>query len=211
MNPKVDEFILNASRWQLEIKALRAILLDFQLQEELKWRQPCYTFQGVNVAIIASFKSHCALSFLKGTLLQDANQLLVSPGENSQSVRYLSFTNVAEIRELEATLKSYVFEAIEIEKAGIKVVKIKSEDVNYCEELHVKLEEDSTFSQAFEALTPGRKRGYAIFFEAAKQAKTRESRIEQYRHRILMGKGINDCICGLSIRMPNCDGSHKFA
>ena len=211
MNPKVDEFILNASRWQLEIKALRAILLDFQLQEELKWRQPCYTFQGVNVAIIASFKSHCALSFLKGTLLQDANQLLVSPGENSQSVRYLSFTNVAEIRELEATLKSYVFEAIEIEKAGIKVVKIKSEDVSYFEELHVKLEEDSTFSQAFEALTPGRKRGYAIFFEAAKQAKTRKSRIEQYRHRILMGKGINDCICGLSIRMPNCDGSHKFA
>ena len=211
MNPKVDEFILNASRWQLEIKALRAILLDFQLQEELKWRQPCYTFQGVNVAIIASFKSHCALSFLKGTLLQDANQLLVSLGENSQSVRYLSFTKVAEIRELEATLKSYVFEAIEIEKAGIKVVKIKSEDVSYCEELHVKLEEDSTFSQAFEALTPGRKRGYAIFFEAAKQAKTRESRIEQYRHRILMGKGINDCICGLSIRMPNCDGSHKFA
>ena len=211
MNPKVDEFILNASRWQLEIKALRAILLDFQLQEELKWRQPCYTFQGVNVAIIASFKSHCALSFLKGTLLQDANQLLVSLGENSQSVRYLSFTKVAEIRELEATLKSYVFEAIEIEKAGIKVVKIKSEDVSYCEELHVKLEEDSTFSQAFEALTPGRKRGYAIFFEAAKQAKTRKSRIEQYRHRILMGKGINDCICGLSIRMPNCDGSHKFA
>jgi len=177
MNPKVDEFILNASRWQLEIKALRAILLDFQLQEELKWRQPCYTFQGVNLAIIASFKSHCALSFLKGTLLQDANQLLVSLGENSQSVRYLSFTNVAEIRELEATLKSYVFEAIEIEKAGIKVVKTKSEHVSYCEELHVKLEEDSTFSQAFEALTPGRKRGYALFFEAAKQAKTRESRI----------------------------------
>ena len=211
MNPKVDEFILNASRWQPEIKALRAILLDCQLQEELKWRQPCYTFQGVNLAIIASFKSHCALSFLKGTLLQDANQLLVSPGENSQSVRYLSFTNVAEIRELEATLKSYVFEAIEIEKAGIKVVKTKSEHVSYCEELHVKLEEDSTFSQAFEALTPGRKRGYALFFEAAKQAKTRESRIEQYRHRILMGKGINDCVCGLSKRMPNCDGSHKFA
>jgi len=211
MNPKVDEFILNASRWQPEIKALRAILLDCQLQEELKWRQPCYTFQGANLAIIASFKSHCALSFLKGTLLQDDNKLLVSPGENSQSVRYLSFTNVTEIRELEATLKSYVFEAIEIEKAGIKVVKTKSEHVSYCEELHVKLEEDSTFSQAFEALTPGRKRGYALFFEAAKQAKTRESRIEQYRHRILMGKGINDCTCGLSKRMPNCDGSHKFA
>ena len=211
MNPEVDNFMANTSRWQLEIKALRSILLDCQLQEELKWRQPCYTFQGVNLAIIASFKSHCALSFLKGTLLQDANQLLVSPGENSQSVRYLSFTNVAEIRELEATLKSYVFEAIEIEKAGIKVVKIKSEDVSYCEELHVKLEEDSTFSQAFEALTPGRKRGYTLFFEAAKQTKTRESRIEQYRHRILMGKGINDCVCGLSKRMPNCDGSHKFA
>ena len=136
MNPKVDEFILNASRWQPEIKALRTILLDCQLQEELKWRQPCYTFQGVNLAIIASFKSHCALSFLKGTLLQDANQLLVSPGENSQSVRYLTFNNAAEIRELEATIKSYVFEAMEIEKAGIKVVKTKSENVSYCEELY---------------------------------------------------------------------------
>jgi len=211
MNPEVDNFMANTSRWQLEIKALRSILLDCQLQEELKWRQPCYTFQGVNLAIIASFKSHCALSFLKGTLLQDADQLLVSPGENSQSVRYLTFNNAAEIRELEATIKSYVFEAMEIEKAGIKVVKTKSENVSYCEELHVKLAEDSIFRKAFEALTPGRKRGYAMFFEAAKQAKTRESRIEQYRHRILMGKGINDCVCGLSKRMPNCDGSHKFA
>jgi uncharacterized protein YdeI (YjbR/CyaY-like superfamily) len=136
MNPEVDNFMANTSRWQLEIKALRSILLDCQLQEELKWRQPCYTFQGVNLAIIASFKSHCALSFLKGTLLQDADQLLVSPGENSQSVRYLTFNNAAEIRELEATIKSYVFEAMEIEKAGIKVVKTKSENVSYCEELY---------------------------------------------------------------------------
>ena len=136
MNPEVDNFMANTSRWQLEIKALRSILLDCQLQEELKWRQPCYTFQGVNLAIIASFKSHCALSFLKGTLLQDADQLLVSHGENSQSVRYLTFNNAAEIRELEATIKSYVFEAMEIEKAGIKVVKTKSENVSYCEELY---------------------------------------------------------------------------
>ena len=136
MNPEVDNFMANTSRWQLEIKALRSILLDCQLQEELKWRQPCYTFQGVNLAIIVSFKSHCALSFLKGALLQDANPILVSPGENSQSFRYLTFNNAAEIRELEATIKSYVFEAMEIEKAGIKVVKTKSENVSYCEELY---------------------------------------------------------------------------
>lgn len=209
MNPKVDEFLRNATRWQKEMEALREIALESGLTEELKWKQPCYTFQGTNVLIISSFKENCVMSFLKGVLLADSAGILVSPGENSQSVRFAKFTNVKDIVANAATLKSYIYEAIEVEKAGVKVPKPLSENVEYCDELVQKLKDEPELNAAFEALTPGRKRAYNLFFSAAKQSATRISRIDGAKSRIFKGKGMNDCVCGLSKRMPNCDGSHK--
>lgn len=210
MNPKVDEYLNKLKKWQEELEILRAILIDCMLTEEFKWRVPCYTFNNKNVILLANFKDYCAISFLKGVLLKDTENLLISPGENSQSVKYLKFTNPQEIQKLTPIIKSYIYEAIEIEKAGLKVDLKKSTDFELVEELQEKLKENSKLNTAFNALTPGRKRAYNLFFSGAKQSKTRISRIEKYEERILNGKGINDCVCGLSKRMPNCDGSHKY-
>lgn len=209
MNPKVDDFLSNAQNWQEEMTALRAIVLTCGLTEELKWRQPCYSFNGKNILIISAFKDNCVLSFLKGELLNDTEGILVSPGENSQAVKFTKFTSVKNIIEQEAILKAYIFEAIEVEKAGLKPSSTKSKNLVFPEELIHKMQADQAFKNAFESLTPGRQRGYNMFFTAAKQAKTRQDRIAKYEQRILNGKGINDCVCGLSKRMPNCDGSHK--
>lgn len=211
MNPKVDTFIANAKKWQAELKVLRPILLEAGLTEELKWRQPCYSYKGTNLVIIGEMKNYCVFSFLKGVLLQDAEKILSKPGENSQSARILKFTSVKEIVELEVLIKAYIYEAIEAEKAGEKVVFSESNELHFPEELLAKFEKEPRFKQAFEALTPGRQRAYNLFYTGAKQAKTREDRIEKYVDRIMNGKGINDCICGLSKRMPGCDGSHKQA
>ena len=210
MNPKVDKFLENISQWQTELKKLRAIVLDCGLIEELKWKQPCYTANGNNVLILANFKDYCSVSFLKGVLLQDSDKLLVAPGENSQSVRLIKFTSVQEITKLEATIKAYIYEAIEIEKAGLKVDLKKNSDLELVEELQNKLKQQPQLKTAFEALTPGRQRGYNLYFSDAKQAKTREKRIEKYTPRILDGKGIHDCVCGLTKKPPSCDGSHKY-
>ena len=210
MNPKVDEYLDKLKNWQEELEMLRAILLNCMLTEEIKWRVPCYTINNKNVVILANFKDYCAISFLKGALLKDTENILVSPGENSQSVKYLKFTNTPEIQKLTPIIKTYVYEAIEVEKAGLKVDLKKSTDLDLVEELIDKMNENSAFQNAFNALTPGRKRAYNMFFSAAKQSKTRMARIEKYKERILNGKGIKDCVCGLSIRMPNCDGSHKY-
>lgn len=210
MNPKVDTFLNQADKWQEEMEELRTILLDCDLIEEWKWRSPCYTFKGSNVAVIGGFKTHCVLSFFKGALLHDADGILDKPGENSQAARVIRFTNLQEIREKEATLKAYIFEAIEVEKAGLSVDYKENETLVLPEELLIKFEELPVFKMAFEALTPGRQRGYNLFFSAGKQSKTRMSRIEKYVQRILDGKGINDCVCGLSSKMPSCDGSHKY-
>jgi uncharacterized protein YdeI (YjbR/CyaY-like superfamily) len=209
MNPKVDDFLRNAKNWQNEMTALRAIVLECGLTEELKWRQPCYSFNGKNVLIISAFKDNCVLSFLKGELLSDSEGILVSPGENSQSVKFAKFTSVKSILDLEPELKTYIFEALEVEKAGLKPSSAKSTNLVFPDELIQKMSKDSTFKAAFENLTPGRQRGYNLFFTAAKQSKTREDRIAKYEERILKGQGINDCVCGLSKRKPNCDGSHK--
>ena len=210
MNSKVDHFIRNAKQWQPEMELLRQLLLDCGLTEEFKWRTPCYCFKGNNVVLIASFKAFCALSFLKGSLLQDTNGMLVQPGENSQAVRFFKFTNVSEIKELKPILKNYIYEAIEVEKAGLKVAFKSNTEIELVEELKAILDENLALKTAFESLTPGRQRAYNLFFEAAKQSKTRVTRIEKYIPRILDGKGINDCVCGLSKKMPSCDGSHKF-
>lgn len=209
MNLKVDEFLEKSSKWQEELKQLRTIVLDCGLTEELKWGQPCYTFNNTNVLLLGGFKDYCFISFLKGVLLYDSESLLKKPGEHTQSGRIISFTEIQKITDLTQTLKAYIYEAIEVEKAGLKVAESKTELV-FPDELYKKFESDPAFKSAFEALTPGRQRAYNIYFSGAKQSKSRESRIENYVQRIFNGKGLNDCTCGLSKRMPNCDGSHKY-
>ncbi len=209
MNPKVEEYFANAKRWKNELLKLRSILLDCGLEEDYKWRNPCYTYRTNNIVIIGEFKDYCAFSFFKGVLLADTERLLHSPGENSQSVRMFRFTSLQEIVGLEATIKAYVYEALEVENAGLKVEKKDNTQLELIEELQQKMFKDEVFKVAFESLTPGRQRAYNMYFASAKQSKTRETRIESYTERILKGKGMLDCICGHSKRMPNCDGSHK--
>lgn len=210
MNSKVDDFINNAKKWQAEIEQLRLLLLDCGLTEEFKWRTPCYCFQGHNVVLIGCFKEYCALSFFKGTLLQDTHGILSKPGENSQAMRFFKFTNLAEIIEQKSIIKTYIYEAIEIEKAGLKVNYKSNTELELVAELQNTLAKNPDLKTAFQALTPGRQRAYNLYFSSAKQSKTRETRIENYIPRILDGKGINDCICGMSKKMPSCDGSHKY-
>ncbi len=192
MNPKVDEFLSKAKKWQEEMTKLRAIVLDCQLTEDFKWNQPCYTFQKSNIVIISGFKEYCLLLFFKGALLKDANGILVSPGENTQAGRQIRFTNVREIVEMEPILKSYIYEAIKVEKAGLKVNFKKTAEYNIPEEFQNKLEEIPALKTAFYTLTPGRQRAYILYFSAPKQSRTRESRVEKCMQQILNGKGLND-------------------
>ena len=180
------------NNWQAEMRLLRIILLNCGLTEESKWGVPCYTFQKNNLIILAAFKEYCALSFFKGVLLNDENGILVKAGENSQSARLIKFTNVQKILENEAILKAYIFEAIEIEKENLKVELKKISEYDIPEEFQVKLEENFALKTAFEALTPGRQRGYLLHFSASKHTYTREARIEKYIPKILEGKGFFD-------------------
>ena len=189
MNPKVDGYLTKAKKWQEEFKTLRRILLDCQLTEELKWRKPCYTFQKSNVVIIQGFKEFCALLFCKGALLNDPKGILKKFGW--QAARRIPFTGVREIVKMELILKAYIHEAIEVEKAGLKV-NFKQNPEPIPEEFQNKLGESPALKTAFEALTPGRQRGYILYFSGAKQSKTRESRVEKCMRRILNGKGLND-------------------
>ncbi len=191
MNPKVDALLNKANKWPNEMKQLRKILLDCQLTEEVKWRQPCYTFEEKNIIVIGAFKEYCALLFFKGVLLKDAKGILVQPGE-TQSGRQMRFTNVGEIKAMEPVLKTYINEAIAVEKAGLKVKLKKTEDYAIPEEFQNKLNKIPKLKTAFAALTPGRQRAYLFYFSAAKQSKTRESRIEKCMPQILGGKGLND-------------------
>jgi uncharacterized protein YdeI (YjbR/CyaY-like superfamily) len=210
MNPKLDLFFEKATKWQEELVKLREIVLDCGLTEELKWGVPCYTFNKTNVIILGGFKDYCFISFLKGVLLHDSENILQKPGENTQSGRIIPFTDIQTIIGMNQTLKAYIYEAIEVEKAGLKVESNSKTELVFPDELLQKFESNPTFKVAFEALTPGRQRAYNIYFSGAKQSKSRESRIESYVQRILSGKGFNDCTCGLSKRLPNCDGSHKY-
>jgi uncharacterized protein YdeI (YjbR/CyaY-like superfamily) len=190
-NPKVDAYFSNTEKWREELETLRRILLDCPVTEEFKWRSPCYTFQKGNVVTIWGFKEYCVLSFFKGVLLKDTEGILVAPGENSRSVRMVKFTSVPEIVEMEAVLKDYVHEAIEVEKAGQKV-DFRKDDLVLPRELISKLDKNPDLRAAFEALTPGRQRGYTLYFSQPKQSRTRLSRIEKYVPRILEGKGLHD-------------------
>ena len=192
MNPKVDVFLSKAKKWQKEFKKLRMIILDCQLTEELKWGCPCYTFQKSNIVLIHGFKEYCALLFFKGALLNDANGILIQQTENVQAARQIRFTNVREIVEMETILKAYIYEAIEVERAGLKVNFKKTIEFIIPEEFQKKLDKNSALKTAFDALTPGRQRAYIFYFSAPKQSKTRESRVEKCTQQILNGKGLND-------------------
>jgi uncharacterized protein YdeI (YjbR/CyaY-like superfamily) len=192
MNPKVDEFLSKTERWRAEFEKLRMIALDCGLTEELKWRAPCYTFQNSNVVIIQGFKGYCALLFFKGALLKDPKGILKAPGEHVQAGRQIRFTNVREIVEMEPTVKAYIYEAIEVEKAGLKVAFKETTEFEIPDELESKFDENPALKAAFDTLTPGRQRAYILYFSAPKQSKTRESRVEKCTQQILDGKGLND-------------------
>jgi len=192
MNPKVDAFLNRAKQWREEFEKLRTILLDCGLTEELKWGQPCYTFEKKNIVLMHGFKEYCALLFFKGALLNDAEGILVRQTENVQSARQIRFTNVREIVKMKRTLKAYVHEAIEVEKAGLKVKFKKTTEFKTPEEFQKRLDKNSALKTAFHALTPGRQRAYLLHFAQPKQSKTRESRIEKWTKQILKGKGMDD-------------------
>ena len=192
MNPKVDGYIRRSEKWQEELKKLRTILLGFPLTEELKWGVACYTFQESNVILMHVFKEYCALLFVKGALLKDPNRILIQQTKNVQSARQIRFTNVREIVKLESILKAYIHEAIEVEKAGLKVELKKTTEYHIPKEFQSKLDSIPALKEAFEALTPGRQRAYLLFFSAPKLSKTREARVEKSIDLILDGMGLND-------------------
>lgn len=192
MNPKVDFFFNQESKWQEEYKLLRNIILDCGLHEELKWGHPCYTYRSSNVVLIHGFKEYCAMLFHKGAILKDPDGILVQQTKNVQAARQIRFANTKQISELEKALKAYVYEAIEVEKAGLKVKLKKTNEFHMPDEFQSALDDDPDLKTAFEALTPGRQRGYLLFFSQAKQSSTRQSRIEKYRDHIINGRGLND-------------------
>ena len=192
MNPKVDNYISKLKKWQEEMDKLRSIALDCQLAEELKWGAPCYTYQNSNVILIHGFKEYCALLFFKGALLSDANKILIQQTENVQSARQIRFTDIQQINKSEKVIKAYIYEAIEVEKAGLKVVFKKKKEPSFPEEFKKILNKNAALKKAFFALTPGRQKGYVLHFSEAKQSKTRLSRIEKCMNLILQGKGLND-------------------
>lgn len=207
-NAQVDQHLRTVARWQKELEQLRAVLLESPLEEEWKWGKPCYTFQKSNVVILYALKDSCALGFLKGALVKDPRHVLVAPGENSQSARWIKFTDGREIARMKPVLKAYIQEAIAAEKAGLKIDFNENKELVFSQEFQDKMEANPALKKAFAALTPGRQRGYNLFFSAAKQAETRASRVEKCRERILSGKGLHDCICGRTQKPPACDGSH---
>jgi uncharacterized protein YdeI (YjbR/CyaY-like superfamily) len=191
-NPKVDFYFKKPEQWQEEISQLRAIVLDCGLTEELKWGCPSYTFQKNNIVLIHTFKEYCALLFFKGALLNDASGILIQQTENVQAARQIRFTNIQEVTKHENAVKTYIFEAIEVEKAGLKVELKKTTEFEMAEEFRTKLDEIPALRTAFEALTPGRQRAYLLHFSQPKQSKTREARIEKSMPQIFDGKGLND-------------------
>jgi uncharacterized protein YdeI (YjbR/CyaY-like superfamily) len=210
MKSTANQYFTNAKQWKEEMSMLREILLDCKLEETIKWNKPCYVFNDKNIVIIQAFKTHCDLGFFNGVLLKDEKKVLTKAGEHSQTGRQLRFNHLSEIVPLKAIIKSYVKEAIALEKAGVKFESTKNSETIELPELNALFKKDAVLKKAFKALTPGRQRGYLLFFSAAKQYDTRINRIQANAAKIKSGKGMHDCTCGLSKRMPNCDGSHKL-
>jgi uncharacterized protein YdeI (YjbR/CyaY-like superfamily) len=192
MNPKVDFYFDKAKKFQEEIEKLREIVLGCGLEEELKWGVPCYAFEDKNIVLIHMFKEYCALLFFKGSLLKDTKGILVQQTANVQAGRQIRFSNISEILKLRTTVKAYIHEAIEVEKAGLKVEMKKTAEFSVPQEFQNELDENPVLKKAFKALTPGRQRGYMLYFSAAKQSKTRVARVKKYVNQILNGKGLDD-------------------
>lgn len=192
MNPKVDAFFERATKWQEEFKALRKIVLETGLEEDLKWGHPCYTLNGANVVLIHGFKEYCAYLFFKGALLKDPQKILVRQTEKVQANRQIRFTRVSDIKKNKSVLLSYIYQAIEVEKAGLKIEWKKTSDYEIPEEFQKRLDKSAKLKKAFEGLTPGRQREYIYHFSSAKQSKTREARIDKYLPKIMNGKGMDD-------------------
>ncbi|MBW4360259.1 YdeI/OmpD-associated family protein [Flavobacterium taihuense] len=192
MNPKVDFYFDKSSKWQTALEQLRRIALECHLTEELKWGCPCYMFQGNNIVLIHEFKEYCAFLFFKGALLNDSNGILIQQTKNVQAARQIRFTNVQEIVPMESVLKAYIYEAIEVEKAGLEVEFKKTEEFVVAEEFQIRLDGFPDLKKAFEGLTSGRQKAYLLYFSAPKQSKTREARVEKCISQILNGKGLND-------------------
>lgn len=191
-NPRVDWFFDKDTKWQKEFEKLRLLILDCGLTEELKWGCPCYTFENRNIILIHGFKEYCAVLFFKGALLKDPEGILIQQTENVQSARQVRFTNVREIVKMERILKIYIYEAIEVERAGLQVKYKKTKDLKIPEEFQQKLDRMPALKKAFDKLTPGRQRGYIFYFSQARQSKTRTARVERYLKQILNGKGLED-------------------
>ncbi|MFM7712748.1 MAG: DUF1801 domain-containing protein [Microcystis sp.] len=204
-----EEFFQVNKPWGREVRQLRKIVLGSELVEEWKWKTPCYTLKGKNVVLIQRFKNYCAVLFFKGALVKDTDRLLVKPGKHTQAGRLLRFASVEEIKSSQRILAEYIRGAIEVEKVGKKAASSKAKVLLVPEELEQQFKQDPSLQKAFQALTPGRQRAYLIFIEAAKQSSTRLTRIQKCRERIFAGKGLNDCICGLTRKPPYCDGSHR--
>ncbi|SIQ06310.1 YdeI/OmpD-associated family protein [Chryseobacterium sp. RU33C] len=192
MNPKVNFFFENAGQWQEEFEKLRTIALSTELTEDLKWGCPCYTYEGKNIFLIHGFKKYCALLFFKGALMKDPDNILIQQSKNVQAARQIRFTELAQINDLEEVLRSYMFEAVEIEESGAKVEMKKTKEFEIAEEFQEKLDQNPALQEAFQALTPGRQRAYLLHFSSAKQSKTREARIEKCIPQIMEGIGLNN-------------------
>ncbi len=210
MNQKNATFFDNLKHWKTELLALHKICLANNLEEDFKWMHPCYTHNNKNIIILHGFKAYCAVLFFKGSLLKDESNILIQQTENTKAARQIRFKNIEEILALEDTITNYIEEAIHIEKFGLKVETKNLDDYEIPLELAKMFKENKDLKMAFNNLTKGRQKGYLLHFNAAKQSKTKIARISKNEARILSGKGLTDCICGLSKRMPNCDGSHKY-
>jgi uncharacterized protein YdeI (YjbR/CyaY-like superfamily) len=209
MNPAVDQLLTDAVQWREELRFLRALVLEAPLVEEVKWGQPCYTHEGKNIAILGGFKNYFVLSLMKGALVPDPQGLLTKPGENTVEGRWMKFTSMEEAEAAAPYVVDYLLEAIKAEQQGLRVEKPANE-FGVPPELEAAYEATPGLREAFEALTPGRQRAYLMFFTAAKQSATVAARIDKFTPRILRRKGMNDCVCGHSQKMPGCDGSHKL-
>ncbi len=209
MSLNLESYYDNIPKWKKELLLLREICLSCELKEELKWKAPCFTLEGKNILILHALKNFCGIGFFKGALIQDNNNLLQFPGENSNHSKILKFQSLTEIIANEEAIRGFIFDAIEIEKKGLKVTP-QNNEMELPLELIGIFKETPNFKNAFEKLSSGKKRGYLLYFAGAKQSQTKLDRMHKMIDRILLGKGIQDCTCGLSKKLPRCDGSHKF-